>query len=106
MPLVLDPSALPPAVLAKLLDGLREDLAETREFVDAPGATVIDPMSLETARDLLRSASALLARPGARDARAQADEANLAYAVLLAAIDLVKSHTEMPRVPRGQVRAP
>jgi hypothetical protein len=106
MPLVLDPAAIPAPVLAELRSSLREDLAQTLGFVDAPGARVLDPASLETARELLRSALALLERPGARDSRALADEANLAYAVLIAAIDLVKSHTELPRVPKGRSAAP
>jgi hypothetical protein len=106
MPLVLDPGALPEPVLAQLLAGLRESLEETRELIEAPPARVLDPASLATALELVRSAEALLDRPGARDARTLADEANLAYAVMLASIDLVKSHTEMPRVPRGRARAP
>ncbi|MFY9716892.1 MAG: hypothetical protein WAK40_03025 [Thermoplasmata archaeon] len=102
MPLVLDPAAVPAATLAELRRSLREDLGETRSLVDAPGARVVDPLSLVTARDLLESALALLDAPGDRDPRRAADEANLAYATLLAVIDLVKSHTELPRVPRGK----
>jgi len=106
MPLVLDPAALPEQTLAELRRSLTADLAETEEWVGAPGARVVDPASLETARELLRSARALLGREGPRTPQALSDEANLAYAVLLASIDLVKSHTEMPRVPRGKAKTP
>ncbi|HTP55945.1 MAG TPA: hypothetical protein VML53_04665 [Thermoplasmata archaeon] len=105
MPLVLDPAALPEPTLAELRRSLIADLAETAEWVDSPQARVLDPASLETARELLRSARALLGREGPRSPATLADEANLAYAVMLAAIDLVKSHTEMPRVPRGKGKA-
>jgi hypothetical protein len=102
MSLVLDPAALPTPTLVELHRSLRNDLAETRSLVDAPGARVLDPSSLVTARDLLDSTLALLDGPGVRDPQRLADEANVAYATLLAVIDLVKSHTELPRVPRGR----
>jgi len=78
---------------------LRQDLAETEEFVRNPGGKVLDPASLLTAHELLLSAREILARPGRQDRDALAKDANLAYAVLLAAIDLVKSHTDLPKVP-------
>ena len=106
MPLVLDPGSLPPTTLAELHRSLREDLAETAPMVDAPRGRVIDPASLDTARDLLNSSLALLDAPGAKDARRLADEANVAYAVMLAVTDLVKSHTDVPRVPRGRGSTP
>ncbi len=99
MPLVLDPDAISETVLGDVVRSLREDLAETEELVLHPRGRVLDPASLETARELLRSARAILDRPGPLDRAALAAEANLAYAVLLAAIDLVKSHTDVPRVP-------
>ena len=105
MSLVDDPEALPPTVLAELLSRLKEDLEETRGYVAAPKGRVLDPMSLRTARELVDAADALLGRPGPRDVRRQADVANLVYAVMLAAIDLVKSHTDVPRVPRGRAPA-
>ena len=99
MPLVLDPGRLPEAVLRELLDSLRQDLVETEELVRSPRGRVLDPASLETAAELLRSARAILDGPAPVGAVELGARANLAYAVLLAAIDLVKSHTDVPRVP-------
>ena len=99
MTLVLDPERLPRKVLEDLRRGLREDLTETLELVLQPRGRVLDPASLRTAEELLRAASSLLDRPGDRDVHALAAEANLAYASMLAAIDLVKSHTDVPQVP-------
>jgi hypothetical protein len=99
MPLVLDPTKLPRGTLEELLHTLRADLDETMEMVLHPRGAVIDASSLETARELLGSAMAVLDRLGDRSADELAGEANLAYATLLATIDLVKSHTDVPRVP-------
>jgi hypothetical protein len=100
MPLILDSSSISGEVLRELHRSLREDLEATRELVRDPNGTVLDPVSLETAGELLRSTLALLALPGPRDPEALAAEVNLAYATLLSVIDLVKSHTNVPRVPR------
>jgi len=102
MPLVLDPSSLSPRALEDLRNSLRTDLLETRELVERPPGRVIDPASLETASDLLRSALASLDLPRPQSPRAAVTDINLAYAALLAVIDLVKSHTEVPRVPRAR----
>ena len=99
MPLVLDPERHSRASLEALVRSLRSDLEELRGPVGHPRGAVLDPASLETARGLLEAALATLARPGPRNRRRLADEANLAYATLLAVIDLVKSHTDVPRVP-------
>ncbi len=99
MPLVLDPGRYSRPALEELVRSLRSDLEEMRGSVGHPRGTVLDPASLETARELLEAALATLARPGRRDRRRLADEANLAYATLLAVIDLVKTHTDVPRVP-------
>jgi hypothetical protein len=106
MPLVIDPESIPEPVLRELHRSLSEDLTETLEFVLHPRGAVIDPASLSTAEGLIQSARAVLGRPGTRDRIALAEEANLAYAVLLAAIDLVKSHTDLPIVPRGKAPSP
>ena len=99
MPLVLDPEKLPAVVLEQLHRELREGLAEALEMVATPKGRVLDPASLETAAELVRSAAALLDRPGSRPVSSLGDEANLAYATILAAVDLVKMHTDVPRVP-------
>jgi hypothetical protein len=106
MPLVLEPNTLSEPVLQELVRSLTDDLTGSLEMVRHPPGPIRDPSSLETAENLLTSALALLRRPGPRNPAELAAEANLAYAALLAAIDLVKSHTDIPRVPRGPSRAP
>ncbi len=105
MPLVLDPERIPLPVLAELLRSLRQDLEETAEIVHPPAERVRDPASLATAAELLESARALLARPSDAGPKEVALRANLAYAVLIAVIDLVKSHTDYPKVPRSRAPA-
>jgi hypothetical protein len=102
MPLVLDPDAIPEPVLRELHRSLLEDLSETLEFVRHPRGAVRDPASLAAAEDLLLASQAVVARTGPRGKPELATEANLAYAAMLAAIDLVKSHTDVPIVPRGR----
>lgn len=93
---------MPPKTLEELRQSLRNDLLETKEFVAQPSGRVVDPASLETAADLLRSVLARLELPGPRSPEAAVADINLAYATLLAVIDLAKSHTEVPRVPRAR----
>ena len=68
-------------------------------MIASPRGRVLDPASLLTARELLDAAVQVLDRPGARTAAERAAEANLAYATMLSVIDLVKSHTDVPKVP-------
>lgn len=100
MPLVLDPETIPRSILEELLRSLREDLDGVGDLVRHPAAPVRDPASLETAAELLRSTRAQLDVPGPRTAQALGAEVNLAYATMVAVIDLVKSHTDVPRVPQ------
>jgi hypothetical protein len=102
MPLLLDPAKISRKALQELHRSLREDLEETRELVDQPSGAVRDPASIMTAAELLRSTLAVLDMPGRRRPEALATEVNLAYATLVAVIDLVKSHTDVPRVPRAR----
>jgi len=106
VPLILDPEKLPRAVLEAVHREMRESVGETLELVRHPRGAVHDPASLATAEGLLAASIALLDRPGARDANALGSETNLAYAAMLAAIDLVKSHTDVPTVPQPRPRAP
>ncbi len=99
MALVSDPERLPAAVLDDLVRSLRADLADTEEMITSPRGRVLDPASLLTAQELLTAAVQVLDRAGARTPSERAGEANLAYATLLAVIDLVKSHTDVPKVP-------
>ena len=98
-PLVLDPERLSEATLRELVAGLRQDLAEVREMADAPKGRVTNPGGLDAARALLEAALATLGRPGERDRAALAADANLGYAAMVSAIALVKSSTDVPRVP-------
>ena len=100
MPLVLEPEKLPRAVLEAVHREMRESVAETLELVRHPRGAVRQPASLVTAEELLTASIAQMDRPGARDASALASETNFAYAAMLAAIDLVKSHTDVPTVPQ------
>jgi len=102
LPLLLDPSTISRKAVQELHRSLREDLAETSELVDHPLGAVRDPASIVTASELLRSTLALLGRPGRRSPEALAAEVNPAYATMISVIDLVKSHTDVPRVPRAR----
>jgi hypothetical protein len=100
VPLVLDPRTLSRETLLTLVRQLRDDLAESRDLIRSPRGRVRDPSSLEAADALIVAALAVLDRDGGHlDSDALALHANLAYASLVAAIDLVKSHTDVPRVP-------
>jgi hypothetical protein len=85
--------------LTRMHAEFQEGLAEILEMVRHPKGRVIDPASLATAEELLTSTLAVLRAPGSRDTTELTREVNLAYAVTLAGIDLVKSHTDVPRVP-------
>ncbi len=100
MPLVLDPERLSEATLRELVSGLRDDLAESLEYVQSPRGRVREPAGLEAAEGLVRAALESLDAGGSGDRADLARRANLAYAAMIAAIDLVKSHTDVPRVPR------
>jgi hypothetical protein len=102
MPLVLDPETLPEPVLRELHRSLTTDLEEIVDLIHHPRGVVLDPASLSTAEELIQTARAVFARPGPRSRSELAAEANLAYAAMLAAIDLVKSHTDVPTVPRDR----
>ncbi|HXY47632.1 MAG TPA: hypothetical protein VEK13_07040 [Thermoplasmata archaeon] len=99
MTLILHPDGIPKKKLRGIVENLRTELEATLETVRHPPDQVLDPASLETAEALLRATLAALDRPGPREPRALALDANLAYATLNAVVDLVKSHTAMPKVP-------
>ena len=99
MPLIWDANSVSKGALRTTVQTLREGLEETLATIHRPPGRVVDPVSLETAETLLVAALASIDRPGPREPKALALDANLAYAALIAAIDLVKSHTDVPRVP-------
>jgi hypothetical protein len=105
MPLVLDPARLPEKILAQLVGDLHRDLEETLDLVRNPRGEVLDATSLRSAEELLESALAVLDAPGPRTAADWGREANLAYSAMVASIDLVKSHTAVPRVPAPRPRS-
>jgi hypothetical protein len=106
VPLVLDPDRLPRAVLAELVATLRAELEEAQEMVHLPPERVRDPGSFATAAELLASARALIDLPGDPGAAELAARANLAYATIVAVVDLVKSHSDLPKVPPPRSRTP
>ncbi|MGA8542103.1 MAG: hypothetical protein WB947_00955 [Thermoplasmata archaeon] len=99
MPLILDPARYDRATLSRLAEEMILGLEELRPSILSPKARVIDPESLRTARETLEAALEILRRPGERSDEELVLDANLGYATTLALVDLVKSHTELPRVP-------
>jgi hypothetical protein len=99
MPLILDPAGYSRTALLALATQLADDLAEVRELTVEPRGRVLDPASLETARELVDVTLVALRRTGERSNADLAADTNLAYVTMLAALDLVKSHTDVPRVP-------
>ncbi|HTT73140.1 MAG TPA: hypothetical protein VMG99_03185 [Thermoplasmata archaeon] len=106
VPLILDPDAYEAAALAALRDRMLEGLAEVEAGLAAPRGNVLDPAGIELARELVRAARAAVGKPGASDRARRAAEVNLAYAAMLAAIDLQKCHTDVPRVPSPRKGSP
>ncbi len=100
MSLILDPSRYPTASLVTLRVTMVEGLREVAEDLDAPRGKVVDAAGLERARDLIRAAQDALSGEVPPDPERLAAEINLAYAATLAAVDLMKCHTDLPRVPR------
>ncbi len=106
MPLILEPERHSVAALEELLRSLRSDLDESRDLFLHPRGRALDPASLETAESLLLSTLEAIDAEGPRDATGLAAKVNLAYASLLAVIDLVKSHSDVPRVPAARKSSP
>jgi hypothetical protein len=106
MPLVLDPSRHSAGELRALLADLRGELTEARELIDHPRGAVPDPSGLTNAAELLGATLAYLDDGDDSNPAELVRKANLAYATLVAVIDLVKSHTDAPRVPRPRTPSP
>ena len=102
MPLILNPSSHSVEQLREMLRANREDFRETLAGLERPPGDILEPLSLLTAADLVRgvvSLSESIDRPEA-DTALLAAMVNVQYDTLLAAIDLMKSHVAMPKVPQ------
>jgi hypothetical protein len=99
MALILDPRSYDRATLVALANEFLLELTEIRSMTVSPRGRVLDPASLDTARELVDAVLGSLHRAGERSPAELATEVNLAYATTIAALDLVKSHTDVPRVP-------
>ncbi|MCI4324370.1 MAG: hypothetical protein L3K00_00560 [Thermoplasmata archaeon] len=102
MPLILDASQYPADQLRTLLRDQREGLEFYLELFRNPPARVLDPASLRAASDLPHDTITAIDRidsPSA-DSASLAAAANLGYSVMLATIDLWKSHADVSKVPR------
>jgi len=106
MPLILDLEGYEEATLRSIVASLREELAETLERVRNPSGHVLELAGVAAAEALVASTVDTIDRPGPRSRADLAREANLAYAVIVAAVDLLKSHTDLPKVPRRRASAP
>ena len=104
MPLV--DATLPLALLRSMLEEQRAGAEEILAMVDDPPARVREPLGVVTAHDLLTAALAAARLRDDASAQEVAASVNLLYESGLAAIDLLKVHSEMPRVPRGRAASP
>ena len=102
MPLILDPAGWTRPRLIDLQKEMREGLQETLQNLDTWRFPVRDPGSFRTARDLVLDALTLGDGIGEETPLPLvASVVNVQYNAMLAAIDLMKSHSEMPSsVPR------
>lgn len=91
------------ARLEELFTEQRDGVLGLMEFVANPPDPVREPLGLITARNLLEAALAAAPFQPGRSAEELAVAVNLLYESALAAIDLVKCHTESPRVPQRRV---
>jgi len=104
MPLILDAESHPRSVLTQLASEFSQTLVELRDGLPTPSPHVLDPASIETARELIEAALGRM-RGSPRASRGElAASVNLGYATMIAVIDLVKSHTDRPRVPTRSKR--
>ena len=104
MPLVLDAETYSPEMLRELLDQQREGLREILPRLEVVPEGYRDPSSLRAASDLVAGALRaveLLDGPDA-DRSELAAAVNLAYAAMVVAIDLMKTHSGGPIVPKGR----
>lgn len=103
MPLVAEAPGWDRERLVELVRSQLEGVAETLERVRSEDVRWLEPTSRRTAEDLLedvrRLGEAALAEPGADEAFLL-NVANVQYDAIVAGIDLLKSHSSLPKVPR------
>ncbi len=92
--------------LLALLREQREGAEEIRKLLAEPPAAVLEPLGLLTARDLLEAALRTTSAADGGSDETLAASVDLLYQSGLAAIDLLKMHTKMPKVPRGRASRP
>ena len=96
----LDPSSLSDEALGVQHRDLPASLVATNLLVRHLATALADPARLNPAAELLRSTLSIVEAPGSRIREQVLREVNLADATLLAVIDLVNAHTDVPRGPR------
>ncbi len=100
MALAPDPASLDEDALQVLDETLHAKLVPTGTLVGHLGVALRDPAAHQPASDLLRAMLALFDRPGHRTREELIREVDLSNAALLAVIDSVRSHADVPQVPR------
>jgi hypothetical protein len=102
MPIVPDAAGWTEPRLRELLRLQAREVAETLERLRDPALPDAEPAGLRTAIDLLQNVEALaMAAERAGTPRAiLAAVANVQYDAIVAGIDLLKSHSGLPSVPR------
>ena len=103
MPL-LDPSSdLPDEQLDPMIGGHVTAIGGLIARLEDPEFVAKEPLPIRTAVDLGRDTLAIIARasgPGVERATKIA-LVNLAYSTMQAMIDMMKMHSDLPKVPRG-----
>ena len=106
MSLILDAAALGRSKLLELIEEQRQGLEESIQNLEHWPARIRDPASFRTARELLTDVLALsrsVVGDEAISVELLASVANVQYGALIASIDLMKSHSDLPStVPRAR----
>ncbi|MCI4369226.1 MAG: hypothetical protein L3K09_06670 [Thermoplasmata archaeon] len=103
MPIILANSSQSDSQLRQMIRDTQEGLDELAERMADSGFPMVEPMGIYTARELLGSVSELVASLSTKgsDRAELVRVAIVQYDAMLAAIDLMKVHSSLPRVPRG-----
>ena len=106
MGLILDPGQYATPVLVELYTSLRKEVEELGDLIQHPRGPVRNAAGLELAETLRGATIAATPRIPVEDRAWLAVEINLLYGTLLTVIDLVKSHTDVPWVPKPRSPPP